>query len=118
VNRRLIWIGLVVLAAGLIIGFSPLSARGASCGSAFTGSKDATAADYSRAIERDQRGLGVPGGGSLTAVSDACDSLRSVVRIPALTLTILGGGPALWVWAASGRRRFFDDNRPEGPNTR
>lgn len=95
VNRTLIWVGIVLLAAGLITGFVPVSTHGASCGSAFHGSRDATVADYSRAIEWDQRGLGVPADGSLSAVSDACDSLRSVVRIPALVLTVIGGGPQI-----------------------
>jgi hypothetical protein len=114
VNRRkLIWIGVALLAAGLITGFSPLSARGASCGSAFHESRDAAVADYTRAIEQDQGLLGADGG-SLTSVSDSCESLRSVVRIPALVLTVLGGGLALGVWAADGRRRFLEESRVEG----
>lgn len=101
-NHKLIWAGIAVLAAGLLTGFLPLRAHGTSCGSAFVASDDATVADLSTAIRRDQQGLPVEGSG--TGVSDSCDSMRSLVRIPAIVLLALGGGLAAGVWVVDSRR--------------
>lgn len=102
-NRTLIWVGIVLFAAGVIVGVMPLSARGVSCGSAFHRSSATDSADYARAIQRDQRGLGLPDG-SLTSAAEACDSLRSIVQVPAVVLLVAGGGLAVGVWFVQGRR--------------
>lgn len=70
-------VGGLVLVAGLILGFVPVSAYGVSCGSAFAGSDDAEGADFARAIQADERGVIL---GDLDAVAGACDGSRSLIR--------------------------------------
>lgn len=101
-NRKLIWAGLVVLAAGVLAGFLPVRSHGTGCGSAFNASSDAGSADLDAAIRRDRAGL--PPGESTGEVAESCDSLRSLVRIPAIVLVAVGGGLAAGAWVLDTRR--------------
>lgn len=92
----------VLLAIGALVGFIPVSSTGVNCGSAFAKSGDAFSADYNRASMADSAGVRLD---SLSATEDACGSLRSLVRIPAIVL--LAGGVAVLVAAGvvNGRPR-------------
>ncbi|WP_433225561.1 hypothetical protein [Actinomadura formosensis] len=95
----LLIVGLAMFAGGIAVGCAPLRSHGVGCGSAVRGTSEAEVSDFRHAMERDQRGLGLPGG-SLTAASEGCDSLRRVVRYPAVVLLLGGTGLAvggLWV---------------------
>lgn len=88
----------LMLAAGLVAGFVPVSSQGANCGSAFHKSDDADVSDLTNTMT---------GYGS-TSAADSCDSLRSVVRIPALALIGVGlvlGLAALVVAEGVSRKR-------------
>lgn len=107
--RKLIWAGIITIGVGLIVGFTPVSSHSASCGSAFIRSDDADTADLTHAIQRDSQGLGLPADrGSLSAAADACDSLRSVVRIPAFALLLVGAGLAVVPYATQQRRALSE----------
>lgn len=79
----LVIVGAGVLLVGLVIGLVPLSAEGANCGSALRASDDAFVSDL----------VGTMSGGFGTeGAAAACDSLRSIVRIPVIALMLIGGG--------------------------
>lgn len=82
------WIGAALLLAGLIVGFVPVSSGGVSCGGAFWESSDARVDDLVRTMRADSLGIGHLD--ELSPAEDACDSLRSVVLIPAAVLGGLG----------------------------
>ncbi|GAB3404445.1 hypothetical protein [Flindersiella endophytica] len=74
-------IGAVLLFVGLLVGLIPVSAEGVNCGSAFAESRDPAVADLASTLS---------GMGPVTNTEGACESLRSVVRIPAIALIMLG----------------------------
>jgi hypothetical protein len=87
-------IGGVMLAVGLTIGFVPVSASGASCGSAFVASDSAAVADYMSVLRGQGMGQAV----------DDCASSRSSWRLVALALLIPGalvGGAGLFALATA-----------------
>lgn len=86
--RGLSLVGFLVVVAGLITGFMPVSAQGTNCGSAFHASRDAETADLTHAMEADGAGVSLF---DVSSTADACSSLRSTVRIPAVVLLMLGG---------------------------
>jgi hypothetical protein len=73
-------IGAVMLVAGLIVGFIPVSSGGSGCGSAFAASSDAHVSDLVNAMS-----------GRESSIREQCDSLRSIIAIPAWVLLGLGG---------------------------
>lgn len=81
-NRTTTWTGTATLAAGLIIGFAPVSSHGSSCGSPYLAATSDTASPEAQAL-------------------DYCDEVRSLARVPAIALTIIGGGIALAAVAGS-----------------
>ncbi|MBO0879703.1 MAG: hypothetical protein J2P17_04900 [Mycobacterium sp.] len=86
--RVLSLVGVLLVVAGLVTGFMPVSAQGTNCGSAFHASRDAEIADLTNAMEADSAGVSLFNVGS---TAEACSSLRSTVRIPAVVLLVLGG---------------------------
>lgn len=70
-----------LLLAGLAIGLIPVSSSGVNCGSAFIASDDAHVADL---VGTMSGGLGTQGAAA------SCDSLRSLVAIPAWVFLGLG----------------------------
>lgn len=87
-------IGGVMLAVGLTIGFVPVSASGASCGSAFVASDNAVVADYTSILRGQGMGHAV----------DDCASSLSTWRVVALALLIPGalvGGAGLFALVAA-----------------
>lgn len=82
------WIGALVLGVGLLVGFVPTSTRGVSCGSAFVGSDAAAVADFGNTLV----GGTLSPDGDLMAMENACSDRRSVLRIPALALLVIGAG--------------------------
>lgn len=75
-GRTLAWLAAGLLAAGLVVGFAPVAGQGVSCGSPYAPASD-------------------------TPAESGCDELRSLVRAPALALTVVGG--ALLLGALAGR---------------
>lgn len=71
--------GLLIL-AGAIVGFVPVSSQGANCGSAFVKSNDAFVSDLTNSMT---------GYGSINA-DDSCDSLRHIIMIPSIVLLAIG----------------------------
>ncbi|GLZ15831.1 hypothetical protein Acsp04_60660 [Actinomadura sp. NBRC 104425] len=80
-SRTTTWTAASLLTAGLAVGFIPVSSQGSSCGSPYVASS------------QDDSETGAP---------TACDDVRSVVRAPALALTIIGGGLLIGALAARG----------------
>lgn len=76
-HKVLLIVGGALLGIGLLIGLLPVSADGASCGSALVASDDAVVSALA--------GLGSFG------AAEACDSLRSLLMIPAVVLMVAGG---------------------------
>lgn len=72
------WIAAALLLATVIVGFAPVRAEGVNCGSAFHGTDDAAVADLGSTLSGSL--------GPATNTQGACDSLRSIIRIPALLL--------------------------------
>jgi hypothetical protein len=66
--RVLLWVGLVTLGAGVLVGLLPLASQGESCGSAFHA------------------------GNPFLTAAPTCDDLRSLVRVPGIVLVVLGAG--------------------------
>lgn len=86
-----LWIGGALLAAGLVLGFTPLSSQGTSCGAAY---------NPSQAINIGPR-------------VDDCDGVRSLIRAPALALTVVGGGIVfVGFFAVTDRPRTDEDGAP------
>lgn len=81
--KVLSWVGLAVLAVGVLVGLIPVSSGGSSCGSAFFGSDDAYVSDLVDSFS------GISG-----SSAESCDGLRSVIRVPAIVLLVIGGGLA------------------------
>ena len=88
-SRVLFLVGGVLLGIGLVLGFVPVSAGGASCGSAFVASDAAQVSDYATVLS----------GGSLGDAHAAgdCSASRSTWRVLSLALSVpgllvLGGG--------------------------
>jgi hypothetical protein len=92
------WIGGVLLAAGLVLGFTPLHSLGTACGSAYH--------------PRDDNELFPP--------PNDCDGARSQMLAPALALTVVGAGIVVAVAAAraqaSSREHRTVLGRPVGRN--
>lgn len=86
-SKALAVIAFIVLGAGALTGFIPVSSQGANCGSAFVESRDASVSDLTDAF------MGQSGN-----AAETCKDLRSIVRIPALVLL----GVGLVVWISSG----------------
>lgn len=85
------WIGGALLLAGVVVGFLPTSAGGASCGSAFLPSSAARVADFRDAL------TGATGDRAAT-----CVDRRSLLRVPAVALLVIGGGLGLAGWHVAG----------------
>jgi len=79
-GHMLAWAAAGLLAAGLVVGFVPVSSQGVSCGSPYA---PASASD-------------------IDAQQGYCDEVLSLVRAPALALTITGGAVLLGVLASRG----------------
>lgn len=79
-RKRITWLGLVIAALGLGLGFLPMSSSGVSCGSAFAGGGDALGEDYFNATYR----------GLTTDFSGACSDTLQTWRIVAIALIVLG----------------------------
>lgn len=88
----LAWVGAALFAVGLLVGFIPTSAGGASCGSAFIATDDAFGADL----------YGSMTGGSVDH-QVLCSDRRSLLRVPAIGLILVGGGLGAAGWAVSSR---------------
>lgn len=87
--KVLSWVGLVLLAVGLLVGLLPLSSQGEGCGSAFRAANP-----------------------FLTPPS--CDDIRSLVRIPAVVLLVLGAGLTITSAMQWSDSRARDENAREG----
>ena len=72
-------LGGVLLAVGLVLGFVPVSAAGASCGSGFVGSSAPLSAEFAAAL-----------GGRSSDAGAACDAARSPFRVVAWALVVPG----------------------------
>jgi disulfide bond formation protein DsbB len=72
-------IGAVMLVAGLIVGFIPVSSGGSGCGSAFAASSDAHVSDLVNAMS-----------GRESSIREQCESLHSILAIPAWILLGIG----------------------------
>ncbi|MGW5259725.1 hypothetical protein ACWEQG_02040 [Microbispora sp. NPDC004025] len=72
------WIGALVLVAGLLVGFIPVSSSGVTCGSAFVESREAFVHDLTESMFN-----------RVSSVAQACEDLRSLVRIPAIVLVVI-----------------------------
>jgi hypothetical protein len=101
--KVLSWVGLAVLGVGALVGLIPVSSGGASCGSAFFGSDDAYVSDLVDSFS------GVSG-----SRADSCDDLRSLVRIPAIVLLVLGAGLTITSAMQWSDSRARDENAREG----
>jgi len=98
-NRTVaLWLSGIALGLGLLIGLMPTSASGASCGSAFVGSNDATVDDMASSLT----------GGIYGDAAEQCDRQTSILRLPAIGLA-LGGAIGLLALLAS---RPIDPKRP------
>jgi hypothetical protein len=83
------WLSAIVLIVGFFVGFLPTSSGGVACGSAFIESDEAEVADIRDAIRADQLGTTLDTVGAKAA---ACEDRRSLLRVPAIALMVLGGG--------------------------
>src|SRR5437879_3785858 len=79
-------IGIALIAAGLILGFTPIHREGASCGSAFLKNDSA-----SQGVDLTNTSVD-----KLSAISDACDAARSD-RSPIAWVLLVPGGVALLI---------------------
>ncbi|MDI3341963.1 MAG: hypothetical protein QJR03_15680 [Sphaerobacter sp.] len=77
-SRTLAWAAAGLLTAGLVVGFTPVSSQGVSCGSPYAPAS--------------------------APAQSFCDEVRSLVRAPALALTLVGGAMLLGAvpWRRSG----------------
>jgi hypothetical protein len=72
-------VGAVLLVAGFLVGFIPVSSGGVNCGSAFAASDEADIADMVNAMN-----------GQVSGIAAQCESLRSIVAIPSWVLLGIG----------------------------
>jgi hypothetical protein len=69
--KVLVFVAVLLLVAGSATGFMPVTSHGEACGSAFA--------------------TGSTLGQAFAGVADSCSDLRSILRIPAITLLVAGG---------------------------
>lgn len=83
-RRGLIVAGLLLLAAGLVLGFVPQSARGTGCGSVFHASDEATVGDLVSSFD-----------GESGSAQASCDDRRALYKPVVWVLVILGAGAVI-----------------------
>lgn len=69
--KAIVFVAILLLVAGAVVGFMPVTSHGEACGSAF-----ASGSTFAQAF-----------GG----VAESCSDLRSILRIPAIILLVAGG---------------------------
>lgn len=91
--KALAFVAALLLGAGALVGFIPVSSQGVNCGSALVESNDLFASDLAEGLL-----------GRSTDARATCTDLRSLVRIPAIVL--LAGSLVMFLAAsvASGRQ--------------
>lgn len=105
IRKRLTWLGLVISAIGLGLGFMPVSTGPVSCGSAFGGGGNALARDFASRME------GWPGEPSNFAA--LCADTLQPWRLVAIVLIALG--LALAVVFRTWKRREPEQTQPRQP---
>ncbi len=103
--KALKWVAFIVLGAGLVTGFMPVTSQGENCSSVFIASNDAWLADVLK-VRTDGR----PGD-----AEETCTDLRSILRIPAVIL--LGAGVIALITSAECARRGTAGNRRKPETT-